>query len=44
MGLLTKSNSISYIAIAGKKKDAQWRQAVAQIIHLRFKAVAERRQ
>ena len=43
-GLLTKSNSISHIAIACKKKDAQWRQDVAQIIRLRFKAVAERRQ
>ena len=41
LGLLTKSNSISHIAIACKKKDAQWRQDVAQIISLRFKAVAE---
>ena len=44
MGLLTKNPNIQAHCAEGNKKDALWRQVVARIILLRFKATAERRQ
>lgn len=44
LGLLTKSQYNHGRGNVHKKKDAYWRQDMVQIIRLRFKAVAERRQ